>query len=74
MRLPPKFGEQRLIHLDHIAKTMQKSGFLLSPGVLVVCKCLSQSLLRLTAMMLNQNLNNIFATHQENTKLCNWTK
>ena len=34
MRLPPKFGEQRLIHLDHIAKTMQKSVFvLLSPGV-----------------------------------------
>ena len=33
MRLLPKFGEQRLIHLDHITKTMPKSGFLLSPGV-----------------------------------------
>ena len=34
VRLPPKFGEQRLIHLDHITKIMQKGGLLLSPGVI----------------------------------------
>ena len=33
MRLPSKISEQRLIHLAVITKTMQKGGFLLSPGV-----------------------------------------